>query len=106
VTVGAVDVALQPASFTSYGASIDLYANGFEVPSVTPGGRAINVSGTSLAAPQVTNLAAKLWAVAPDLTVREVRTLITDTSTLEGGRKLAVIHPQAAFNRLEAQANK
>jgi len=106
VTVGAVDVALQPASFTSYGASIDLYANGFEVPSVTPGGRAINISGTSLAAPQVTNLAAKLWAVAPDLTVREVRTLITDTSTLEGGRKLAVIHPQAAFNRLEAQANK
>jgi hypothetical protein len=106
VTVGAVDVALQPASFTSYGASIDLYANGFEVPSMTPGGRAINISGTSLAAPQVTNLAAKLWATAPDLTVDEVRALITETSTLEGERKLAVIHPQAAFSRLSTRAKK
>lgn len=93
ITVGAVDVALQPASFTSYGTSIDLYANGFEVPSVTPGGKPINISGTSLAAPQVTNLAAKLWALNPDLSVAEVRSIMLDRATVEGERQLLVVHP-------------
>ncbi len=97
LTVGAVDVALQPAGFTSYGKSIDLYANGFEVPSKTPGGMAINISGTSLAAPQVTNLAAKLLAVNPRLTVAQVRQIIERTATAQGDKKLPVINPKAAM---------
>jgi hypothetical protein len=100
LTVGAVDVALQPAIFTSYGTSIDLYANGFEVPSVTPGGKEINISGTSLAAPQVTNLVAKLWALNPDLSVAEVRSIVVGSATLEGERELAVVHPGAAFDQV------
>lgn len=99
VTVGAVDVALQPASFTSYGSSIDLYANGFEVPSKVPGGMPIKISGTSLAAPYVTNLAAKMLAVNPRLTVAEVRKIMEDTATVEGPRKLKVINPAAAIAR-------
>lgn len=97
VTVGAVDSALQPASFTSYGKSIDLYANGFEVPAKVPGGMAINISGTSLAAPQVTNLAAKLLAINPQLSVAELRSLIESTATSEGEKKLPVINPAAAI---------
>lgn len=97
VTVGAVDVALRPAGFTSYGESIDLYANGFEVPSKVPGGMPINISGTSLAAPQVTNLAAKLLAVNPGLTVAQVRAIIEETATAEGERGLKVINPAAAL---------
>jgi subtilisin family serine protease len=100
ITVGAVDVALQPAGFTSYGKSIDLYANGFEVPSKAPTGLAINISGTSLAAPQVTNLAAKLLARKPDLTVAQLRQLIEQTSTEEGDKKLKVINPKAALASL------
>lgn len=99
VTVGAVDVALQPAGFTSYGKSIDLYANGFEVPAKVPGGMPINISGTSLAAPQVTNLAAKLLAVNPKLTVAQLRQIIDETSTAEGDKKLKVINPKAAMAR-------
>jgi subtilisin family serine protease len=99
ITVGAVDVALQPAGFTSYGKSIDLYANGFEVPSKAPTGLPINISGTSLAAPQVTNLAAKLLAVNPRLTVAQVRQIIEETSTMEGDKKLPVINPKAALAR-------
>lgn len=100
VTVGAVDVALQPAGFTSYGKSIDLYANGHEVPAKVPGGMPINISGTSLAAPQVTNLAAKLLAVNPNLTVAQVRQVIEETSTPEGDKKLKVINPKAALARV------
>jgi subtilisin family serine protease len=100
ITVGAVDVALQPAGFTSYGKSIDLYANGFEVPSKAPTGLPINISGTSLAAPQVTNLAGKLLAINPKLAVAQLRQLIEETSTLEGDKKLKVINPKAALSRL------
>ena len=97
VTVGAVDSALQPAGFTSYGKSIDLYANGFEVPAKVPGGMPINISGTSLAAPQVTNLAGKLLAVNPKLTVAQVRSIIEATASEEGPKKLKVINPAAAL---------
>jgi subtilisin family serine protease len=100
ITVGAVDVALQPAGFTSYGKSIDLYANGFEVPSKAPTGLAINISGTSLAAPQVTNLAAKLLARKPNLTVAQLRQLMEQTATAEGDKKLNVINPKAALASL------
>jgi len=99
ITVGAVDVALQPAGFTSYGKSIDLYANGFEVPSKVPGGMPINISGTSLAAPQVTNLAGKILALNPKLSVAQVRALMEQTATEEGARKLKVINPAAALER-------
>ena len=99
ITVGAVDVALQPAGFTSYGKSIDVYANGFEVPSKVPGGMPINISGTSLSAPQVTNLAGKILAVNPSLTVAQVRSIIEETATQEGTRKLKVINPTAALER-------
>jgi subtilisin family serine protease len=99
ITVGAVDVALQPAGFTSYGKSIDVYANGFEVPSKVPGGMPINISGTSLSAPQVTNLAGKLLAVNPNLTVAQIRAIIEETATAEGPRGLKVINPAAAMER-------
>jgi subtilisin family serine protease len=97
ITVGAVDSALQPAGFTSYGKSIDVYANGFEVPSKVPGGMPINISGTSLAAPQVTNLAAKLLALNPNLTVAQLRQIIESTATPEGAKGLKVIDPKAAL---------
>lgn len=100
ITVGAVDSSLQPAGFTSYGKSIDLYANGFEVPARVPGGMPINISGTSLAAPQVTNLAAKLLALNPSLTVAQLRTIIESTATAEGPQGLKVIHPAAALKRV------
>ena len=51
ITIGAVDRELQPAGFTSYGESIDLYANGFEVPGRVPGGRILNLSGTLYGSP-------------------------------------------------------
>jgi hypothetical protein len=97
MTVGAVDVALRPARFTSYGKSIDIYANGFEVPTKVPGGMSLNVSGTSIAAPQVTNLAAKLFAVNPRLTAARVRAIIEGTATSEGDKGLKVINPKAAL---------
>ena len=54
-------------SFTSYGPTVKVHANGYQVESV-PGGERVAESGTSMASPQVANLAAKILAVNPKLT--------------------------------------
>jgi subtilisin family serine protease len=72
LTVGAVDDQDRFTTFTSTGKSVELYANGYRIPSFVPGGRTIPFSGTSMASPQVANLAAKLLALHPELTPADV----------------------------------
>jgi subtilisin family serine protease len=97
LSVGAVDKAGDEASFTSYGPTIVVHANGYQVESVIPGGEKLSESGTSMAAPQVTNLAAKLLAVNPKLTPAQLIAIIRDTAekTADGRRNL--VHPAKAL---------
>jgi hypothetical protein len=73
LTVGAVDKAGEETSFSTFGKTVVLHANGFEVESLLPGGARVKFSGTSMASPQVANLAGKLFALNPALTVAQVR---------------------------------
>jgi subtilisin family serine protease len=90
LTVGAVDRAGDEASFTSYGPTVKVHANGYQVESFLPGGDRVALSGTSMASPQVANLAAKILAVNPKLKPAEVIKLIVDTAepTPDGRRNL------------------
>src|SRR5262249_12025340 len=63
LTVGAVDKAGDEAAFTSYGPTVVVNANGYEVESYIPGGDRLKMSGTSMASPNVANLAAKVLTV-------------------------------------------
>jgi subtilisin family serine protease len=96
LTVGAVDRAGDEASFTSYGPTVKVHANGYQVESFIPGGERVALSGTSMAAPQVTNLAAKMLAVNPRLTPAQLIEIIIGTSekTVDGRRTL--VHPARA----------
>ena len=95
--VGAVDGAGDEASFTSYGKTVVAHANGYQVESVIPGGDKLAESGTSMAAPQATNLAAKMLAVNPKLTPTEVIALIRATvDRTPDGRRL-LLHPAKAL---------
>ncbi len=76
LVVGAVDRAGDETSFTSFGSNVAVYANGFEVESYIPGGDRMPFSGTSMASPNVANLAAKLFAIDPALTAVEAADLI------------------------------
>jgi subtilisin family serine protease len=90
ITVGATNQAGDATSFTSYGKTVVVYASGYHVESFIPGGKKVKLSGTSMAAPQVTNLAAKLFATDPSLTAEKARELIISGSTPseDGKRKL------------------
>jgi subtilisin family serine protease len=90
ITVGATNQAGDATTFTSYGKTVIIYADGFHVDSYIPGGRRVKFSGTSMASPAVANLAAKLFAIDPTLTPERVRALILDGSALseDGRRKL------------------
>lgn len=75
VTVSATDAQGQITSFSSTG-KVDLFANGYSVESFLPGGESVMLSGTSMACPWAVNLAAKIWALYPELEVSQVKELI------------------------------
>jgi hypothetical protein len=96
LVVGAVDQAGDPTSFTSFGRTVGVYGNGFEVMSYIPGGQRMKMSGTSMASPNVANLAAKILAVNPDLTPPEVIQMIkagADKKT-DGAHTFLLMNPK------------
>lgn len=105
LTAGAVDRAGDEAAFTSYG-KVDVYSNGYQVESVVPGGEVQAWSGTSMAAPQVVNLAAKLLARWPALTAVQVKKLIVEGADekVVTGRTLRLLNPKRSFALAEALA--
>jgi len=84
ITAGAVDLSGSETSFSTFGKTVVVHANGFEVESPVPGGVRMKLSGTSMASPQVANLAAKLIALKPELKPTEVKALI-----LQGAERLS-----------------
>jgi subtilisin family serine protease len=95
ILVGAVDQTGKKASFTNTGPEVTLYANGERVPARMPGGDVSYPSGTSMATPNVTNAAAKMLAVNPQLTGAEMRRLLEQTADANAtGQKL--LHPANA----------
>jgi len=92
ITVGAVDKAGEETSFSTFGKTVVVHANGFEVDSVLPGGDRVKFSGTSMASPQVANLAAKLFALKPGLSVAEVKQAILKGADARG--RVNLVNPR------------
>ena len=104
LTVGAVDKAGDEASFTSYGPTVAVHANGYQVESVIPGGDKLAESGTSMASPQVANLAAKILAVNPKLKPEEVIRLIRGTADKTADGRRTLVNPKKAVQAAEAKS--
>jgi subtilisin family serine protease len=100
LVAGAVDQAGDETSFTSYGKNVRVHSNGFEVDSYLPEGKRQKFSGTSMSAPNVTNLAAKLFAIDPSLTPEDVISLIVlGCDTTEDGRR-HLMNPKKSISLL------
>jgi subtilisin family serine protease len=104
ITVGATNQSGDATTFTSYGKTVIIYANGFHVDSYIPGGRRVKFSGTSMASPAVANLASKLFAIDPTLTPEKVRALILNGSTLSEDGRRKLMNEKRSFEL--AQLNK
>ncbi len=99
LVVGAVDKAGDVTSFTSFGKTVDVYANGYEVESYLPGGDRLAASGTSASSPNAANLAAKLFALDPSLKPSEVIELI-HTAADPNDEGLLLINPKRSVQLL------
>jgi len=102
LVVGAVDKAGDVTSFTSFGPTVDVYANGYEVESYLPGGERLAASGTSASSPNLANLAAKLFAVEPSLSPADVIILIKNGADLNS-EGLLLMNPKRSIELLKAR---
>ena len=105
LVVGAVDQAGDPTSFTSFGRTVQVCANGFEVESTVPGGARMKFSGTSMASPAVANLAGKLLAIDGSLTPQKLIALIKDGADKKtsGKQSFLLMNPKRSVELLQAQ---
>jgi subtilisin family serine protease len=103
IAVGAVNQAGDETSFTSYGPTVVVDADGYEVESYLPGGARAKLSGTSMASPNVTNLAAKLFALDPSLTPERAIELIKAGATASDDGRRHLINPQKSVELLRSR---
>jgi subtilisin family serine protease len=103
IAVGAVNQAGDETSFTSYGKTVVVDADGYEVESYLPGGARAKLSGTSMASPNVVNLAAKLFALDPSLTPAQAIELIKAGATASEDGRRHLINPKRSVELLRSK---
>jgi subtilisin family serine protease len=70
------------ADFSNYGATmVDVFAPGVDILSTVPGNKYERISGTSMAAPVVTGLAALIMEFYPQFTAAQVKQIILESAT-------------------------
>ena len=95
ISVAASTQTNQLASFSDYGVStVDIAAPGVSIYSTTPNNTYSTYSGTSMAAPHVSAVAALAWALDPNATVAKVRNAI-----LQGADQSFVVERESGLRR-------
>ena len=80
MSVSATDSNDHLASFSNYGNKIELAAPGVNIYSTFLNGAYASLSGTSMAAPHVTGVAALVWSRFPDYSNDQVRMVLDNTA--------------------------
>ena len=84
------------ATFSNYGRTVvDVFAPGVDILSTSPNGAYERESGTSMAAPVVTGLAAMLMSYYPELTAADVKRIILASATRYTDRSVIKPGPNA-----------
>ncbi|KXG43215.1 S8 family peptidase [Tepidibacillus decaturensis] len=102
IAVSAVDAQQNRAEFSNYGPYVDVVAPGVNIASTYPGNRYAALSGTSMASPHVTGLAALIRSRNPNLTNKEVIDIIKNTTTDLGAKGKDEYYGYGEINILKA----
>eukprot|EP00929_Paragymnodinium_shiwhaense_P057568 TRINITY_DN2881_c0_g1_i9.p1 TRINITY_DN2881_c0_g1~~TRINITY_DN2881_c0_g1_i9.p1 ORF type:complete len:1267 (-),score=181.53 TRINITY_DN2881_c0_g1_i9:485-4225(-) len=103
ISVAATNVLGKIASFSNYGDSVDVAAPGDEIFSCAPKDDYVFMSGTSMAAPHVSGLAALVWMFRPELSTAQVREVLLN-STLKLATLTGWVHTGGQVNAYDALA--
>ncbi|WP_214847346.1 S8 family peptidase [Exiguobacterium sp. s193] len=76
LSVGSTNRFDQKSKFSNYGEKLDLVAPGQDIPSYLSDGVSAFWSGTSMAAPHVTGVASLLYSLKPNITAKEVESIL------------------------------
>lgn len=108
VVVGAVDKWGNWSTFSNSNPErVRVFDLGVEVDSVIPSGAHVPLSGTSMASPNVANLAAKLIAVDPALTPARVRLILEETGdAIAAPFSGRIVHEQRAIDRVRRERGR
>ena len=104
ITVAASNISDHAATFTNHGSCVDIFAPGVSILSAwigtsTPATAANVVSGTSMAAPHVAGVVARLLELTPAATPAEIWTALDTTATV-GVLSVGVGDPNKLLYRL------
>ncbi len=100
LSVGAIDSGKNLASFSNHDTSLGLVAPGVGIMSTILGKQYAKFSGTSMATPYVSGVAALVWSKYPEFTADQVRSKLLDTAENLGDSSLfghGLVSPQKAL---------
>ncbi|WDE03497.1 S8 family serine peptidase [Thalassomonas viridans] len=84
MSVGAVDSSENIASFSQYNSQVEISAPGVNVNSTITGNGYASWSGTSMATPHVSGVAALVWSNYPTCTATQIRDALNNTAKDKG----------------------
>mgnify|MGYP000259130329 CR=1 FL=1 len=108
MSVAAVDSSENKASFSQYNSQVEIAAPGVSVNSTLPGNTYASWSGTSMATPHVSGVAALVWSNHPSCTAAQIRNALNMTAKDKGtaGRDTSygygIVQAKAAVDAITA----